>query len=974
MAPPLLKTGCWAGLRPPLSLTDPKSWNIVTSIVKGAKYVVGLGLRHQQDWEGSDDGQSDLEDIGNDDGVIAGLSTLLLQLSRLYIDFCWHGWSEEAPCTLPGCYTAYKSGPLHHRAFEGFFGALKLGLSFITSAMLRDVEMEGSEAQDAFRDHGGIEAVLGALESMDSVKEVCADAIPDRLSLMKQLLSCLEAAVLSNDSNQARLLLGGGVQRLLRLVVLDVSAKEEAALKARNEEMARGVRMSAGMRSVLSVVTTLVRSGGLDPAGAPEDLEWNQQVAAKASEAAGAADMVRLLLWEPAPPRVGEDLDYDGSAPNRYSLSESTLTLAALLAMLGPPDALRQLANSRHYLDGLLRVGRNVLRAAVELLASAGGPQSLSTARCAAMPGSLLVLAILTALAETEVDPGWAALPLHWEFLRERPTLGLLRDFMLAAAQRSVLLDGITLKDFSSSDVTTYCRMTGFLMMATKLLKLLAYQTGRLGEELCLAVEAGILRPLRDALPSHHIGRSGMWAKGMEPLIEAVASAAQHAQRIRRRRQQGLQQMEDEAARIAAELIAEEEGEQQRQRQKKVREQSKKQKRKAKKAAAAKQQGHQPGDGAAGGANAAAEEDGAEAAAGDDRGQLRRDGDAAWKEPPEAGWLVGEEPHSPSSTGGTAAPNQGQRSSSAEPLALAAPQWGRAAPGANGQAPSGLALAVHLSDAVPGGAQEHGRAAAGAAAQHPLGPAEREAPGDRGGARDQRQPGEPGASAAAGSAASRGSLAGESAAGASGLGSEPTAGAAAGGGGGAGADGATAARAATAALRGLRLKKEGPRAAGRPAASAPQPAKQQQERQQFGLGNGHPTGHPTYEGGAAAGREAPAPARAAVAGAGRTVGSGWCPGTAVIPASWGDLLAPPVHYPATFILGSAGAAGALTGEAWGLSDRLRGVPTCPLTQHLLVDPVICEDGLSYERSVLQGTQARMRSNFALKQLLDSLGQ
>jgi len=64
---------------------------------------------------------------------------------------------------------------------------------------------------------------------------------------------------------------------------------------------------------------------------------------------------------------------------------------------------------------------------------------------------------------------------------------------------------------------------------------------------------------------------------------------------------------------------------------------------------------------------------------------------------------------------------------------------------------------------------------------------------------------------------------------------------------------------------------------------------------------------------------------------------------------------------------------AYIGEAWGLSDRLRRVLTCPLTQQLLVDPVICEDGLSYERSVLGGSQARMRSNFALKQLLDSLG-
>ena len=70
---------------------------------------------------------------------------------------------------------------------------------------------------------------------------------------------------------------------------------------------------------------------------------------------------------------------------------------------------------------------------------------------------------------------------------------------------------------------------------------------------------------------------------------------------------------------------------------------------------------------------------------------------------------------------------------------------------------------------------------------------------------------------------------------------------------------------------------------------------------------------------------------------------------------------------------SAGTAGALTGEAGGLSHRLRGVLTCPLTQQLLVDPVVCEDGLSYERSVLEGSQAHMRSNFALKQLLDSLG-
>ena len=36
----------------------------------------------------------------------------------------------------------------------------------------------------------------------------------------------------------------------------------QASLKSSNEDMARGVRMSAGLRSALSVAATLVRSGG----------------------------------------------------------------------------------------------------------------------------------------------------------------------------------------------------------------------------------------------------------------------------------------------------------------------------------------------------------------------------------------------------------------------------------------------------------------------------------------------------------------------------------------------------------------------------------------------------------------------------------------------------------------------------------------------------------------------------------------
>ncbi|GAB4823178.1 hypothetical protein N2152v2_011278 [Parachlorella kessleri] len=1276
LAPPLLKTGCWAGLRPPMSLTEPKSWDIVTSIVKGAKYVVGLGLRESQVWEGSDDGQASLEDIGNDEGVIAGVSTLLVQLSRLYTEFCLHGWPEDAPCTLPDvmfqitacvaalrswvevdvdmsdfyitgmpafvemCYNMYKSGwPLLHRAFERFFAALKLGLALCTRAMVMDVEIEGTEAQDAFREHGGLEAVLRALESLKSVKEVCDDIGPDRLHLMKHLLACLEAAVKDNETSQEWLLEEGGVQLLLRLAVLDVSPKQEAilgndgdfgsrlgmsssfvrtaALKARNEDLARGMRMSAGLRSVLSVVATLVRCAGAGCADAPENLAWNQQLIAKAAEVASAADIVRLLLWEPAPPLSGKDFDFDPTAPNLYSLNESCLTLAALLAELGPSDALRPLAASRHLLDGLLRVGRNSLKAAADLLASAGGQLSMSLS----MPGSPLVLSILNALAETEFDPGWAVLPLHWEFLRERPTLGLLRDTMLAAAERGMLMDRLVFKvpspslllaapavpspccfrtDGAAEDLPLFeqkmcIQTTGFLTLAAKLLKALTHQPGPLGEDLCLTVDTSVVGPVSEALPWGHQGRNSLWAKGMGPLMAEVASVAQHVQRVRCRRQQGLQQMEDEAARIAAELIAEEEGEQQRQRQKKEKEQSKKQKRKASKAAA-KQQRQQPGGGAAG-SGVAGEEGGADAAvaAGSGRGQLQREGDAALAETPGAGWLRKEPPGPSSSTTDTVAPSQQQRSSSAELLALAAPQWGRAAPGANGQAPNGLALAMHLSDPLPGGAQEHGWAAAGVAVPHPLGPAEREPPGDSGSGREQGRPGEPGALGAAGDAANRRSLAGEGAAGAAAApANEPTAGAAAGSGEPAAAGGAAAARAAAAALKGLRLRKKGLNAVGRPASVDPPSAMQQQERQ-CTVEEGHPTGRHHHGEGTAAGREAAAAAAAAVAGgsvASAQLASsraehvvqpvtesqadppGACRASPVVPPQPSPALPPPLapalgsgspvgqtptaqpyqggttshqllsptHAPpvqprsqqqghrlkqdqdpqgleaqpqshhllqqhqsmsigsslqaaaspsrarseghdASFqellsyllpgvtlsprrsttqppsslpvqpapgsvdplpapgvpplaglgsaapaavtpppppltpptqasmspagdagsgyfgqwhnsgshdggigisktcgiaaadpgVGSSAGAAGALTGEAWGHSDRLRGVLTCPLTQQLLVDPVICEDGLSYERSVVQGRQARTRSNFALKQLLDSLG-
>ena len=48
----------------------------------GAKYVVALGLRSQQFPEEYDDGESPLGIIGEYSGVIAGVSTLLLQLSR----------------------------------------------------------------------------------------------------------------------------------------------------------------------------------------------------------------------------------------------------------------------------------------------------------------------------------------------------------------------------------------------------------------------------------------------------------------------------------------------------------------------------------------------------------------------------------------------------------------------------------------------------------------------------------------------------------------------------------------------------------------------------------------------------------------------------------------------------------------------------------------------------------------------------
>jgi len=130
-------------------------------------------------------------------------------------------------------------------------------------------------------------------------------------------------------------------------------------------------------------------------------------------------------------------------APTQFPLHESSLAIAALLATFGPPESLTQLAGSRPYLEGLLRVGRNSLRVAAEHLAGAPQAEPQYRAGCATMPGCPSVLAILAALAGTGVDPGWTALPLHWEFLRERPTLGLLRDVMLAAAQRSVLLDDL---------------------------------------------------------------------------------------------------------------------------------------------------------------------------------------------------------------------------------------------------------------------------------------------------------------------------------------------------------------------------------------------------------------------------------------------------------------------------------------------------------------------------------------------------
>ena len=115
-------------------------------------------------------------------------------------------------------------------------------------------------------------------------------------------------------------------------------------------------------------------------------------------------------------------------APTQFPLHESSLAIAALLATFGPPESLTQLAGSRPYLEGLLRVGRNSLRVAAEHLAGAPQAEPQYRAGCATMPGCPSVLAILAALAGTGVDPGWTALPLHWEFLGERPTLGLLRD------------------------------------------------------------------------------------------------------------------------------------------------------------------------------------------------------------------------------------------------------------------------------------------------------------------------------------------------------------------------------------------------------------------------------------------------------------------------------------------------------------------------------------------------------------------
>ena len=69
-------------------------------------------------------------------------------------------------------------------------------------------------------------------------------------------------------------------------------------------------------------------------------------------------------------------------------------------------------------------------------------------------------------------------------------------------------------------------------------------QPGLLGEELCLAVDAGLVQPFSDSLPRDHKGHSSMWTKSMEPLMAEVTKAAERAQRIRRRRQQGLQLME----------------------------------------------------------------------------------------------------------------------------------------------------------------------------------------------------------------------------------------------------------------------------------------------------------------------------------------------------------------------------------------------------------------------------------------------
>jgi hypothetical protein len=109
-------------------------------------------------------------------------------------------------------------------------------------------------------------------------------------------------------------------------------------------------------------------------------------------------------------------------------------------------------------------------------------------------------------------------------------------------------------------------------------------------------------------------------------------------------------------------------------------------------------------------------------------------------------------------------------------------------------------------------------------------------------------------------------------------------------------------------------------------------------------------------------KPAPAPAPAAsLASGGASSSTGW-------PAGSG-----PAAGVGASSSGGGGGSGGISSLGPGVSEKaLRRALTCPLTRRLLEDPVICEDGLSYERAAVAGGPGRTRPNFALKQLLDSL--